>query len=154
MSEFDQLMKAFQQQDAKLNKLMRAFQQRDAKLNKLLRALPEIAASARLLLDLANAPSPPKIDRGKRKRGRPPKENGKDHGDSRSFETRLAKAKQINDRPKLMSVPEAAAVIRVGRSKMWQLVWHREVKSVFVGRQRRVVAASLDQYIKSLQGRA
>jgi len=76
----------------------------------------------------------------------------KPRGDSRSFETRLAKAREMNSTPKLMSVPEAATVIRVGRSKMWQLVWAGEVKSVFVGRQRRVVVASLDQYIKSLEG--
>jgi excisionase family DNA binding protein len=53
----------------------------------------------------------------------------------------------MNASPKLMSVPEAATVIRVGRSKMWQLVWSGEVESVFVGRQRRVVMAALDQYI-------
>jgi len=47
----------------------------------------------------------------------------KPRGDSRSFETRLAKAREMNSTPKLMSVPEAATVIRVGRSKMWQLVW-------------------------------
>ena len=76
----------------------------------------------------------------------------KPRGDSRSFETRLAKAREMNSTPKLMSVPEAATVIRVGRSKMWQLVWGGEVESVFVGRQRRVVAASLDKYIAGLRG--
>jgi excisionase family DNA binding protein len=70
----------------------------------------------------------------------------------RSFETRLAKARGLNAHPKLMSVPEAAAELRVGRSKMWQLVWDGTIESVFVGRQRRVVAAALDRYIKSLQG--
>ena len=62
------------------------------------------------------------------------------------------KARLLNAQPKLMSVPEAATVIRVGRSKMWQLVWGGEVESVFVGRQRRVVAASLDKYIAGLRG--
>jgi len=76
----------------------------------------------------------------------------KPRGDPRSFETRLAKAREMNATPKLMSVPEAATVIRVGRSKMWQLVWGGEVESVFVGRQRRVVAASLDKYIAGLRG--
>ena len=76
----------------------------------------------------------------------------KTRGAPRSFETRLAKARELNDNPKLMSVPEAAGVIRVGRSKMWQLVWKGEIESVFVGRQRRVVAASLDKYIASLRG--
>jgi excisionase family DNA binding protein len=76
----------------------------------------------------------------------------KPRNESRSFETRLAKARALNDQPKLMSVGEAAAMIRVGRSKMWNLVWSGEVESVFVGRQRRVPMAALDRYIKSLQG--
>ena len=125
MSEFDQLMKAFQQQDAKLNKL--------------LQALPEIVDFARLLRDFFNATSPPKIDRGKRKigggkrkRGRPPKENRNDNSDSRSFASRTAKARELNDHPKLMSVPEAATELRVGRSKMWQLVWSGEVDSILL----------------------
>ena len=75
----------------------------------------------------------------------------KPRGDPRSFETRLAKAREMNASPKLMSVPEAATVIRVGRSKMWQLVWEGTIESVFVGRQRRVVAASLDKYIAGLR---
>jgi excisionase family DNA binding protein len=70
----------------------------------------------------------------------------------RSFETRLAKARELNDRPELMSIPEAATVIRVGRSKMWSMVWDGTIESVFVGRQRRVVASSLHKYIASLRG--
>ena len=76
----------------------------------------------------------------------------KPRNDARSFETRLAKAREMNASPKLMSVPEAATVIRVGRSKMWQLVWDGTIESVFVGRQRRVVVASLDKYIAGLRG--
>jgi len=76
----------------------------------------------------------------------------KSRRDGRSFETRLAKAREMNAQPRLMSIPEAAAELRVGRSKMWDLVWTKEVDSIFVGRQRRVVTASLDRYIKARQG--
>jgi excisionase family DNA binding protein len=63
----------------------------------------------------------------------------------------LAKARELNAHPKLMSVPEAAAELRVGRSKMWALVWSHDIESIFVGRQRRVVVASLNAYIESLR---
>lgn len=54
----------------------------------------------------------------------------------------------------LVTVDEAAEMLSVGRSLAWELVRRNEVRSVKVGRTRRVVVASLREYIAGLMGQA
>jgi excisionase family DNA binding protein len=52
--------------------------------------------------------------------------------------------------PLLLSVEEAAAQIRVGRSRMFELIRRGEVLSVKVGGSRRVPYDSLRAYVDQL----
>jgi excisionase family DNA binding protein len=52
--------------------------------------------------------------------------------------------------PLLLSVEEAAAELRIGRSRMYDLVRSGDVLSVKVGKSRRVVRDSLKAYIGRL----
>jgi len=54
--------------------------------------------------------------------------------------------------PLLLSVEEAAALLRIGRSRMFELIRRNEVLSVKVGGSRRVVYASVQAYVKRLVG--
>jgi excisionase family DNA binding protein len=55
---------------------------------------------------------------------------------------------------KLYTVAEVAMMMRISESKVWQLVRSGELTSVKIGWSRRVVAASVDVYIKKLGGAA
>jgi excisionase family DNA binding protein len=50
----------------------------------------------------------------------------------------------------LVSVEEAALLLSVGRTMVYHLVAHSELRSVKVGRIRRVVVASLHEYVQRL----
>jgi len=50
----------------------------------------------------------------------------------------------------LLSVEEAAAELRIGRSRMYDLIKRGEVLSVRVGGSRRVIRESLKAYINRL----
>jgi excisionase family DNA binding protein len=52
--------------------------------------------------------------------------------------------------PLLLSVEEAAVELRIGRSRMYELVRRGEVLSVKVGGSRRVIRDSLSTYINKL----
>lgn len=52
--------------------------------------------------------------------------------------------------PLLLSAEEAAAQLRIGRSRMFDLIRRGEVLSVKVGGSRRVVAESLQEYVDKL----
>jgi excisionase family DNA binding protein len=54
----------------------------------------------------------------------------------------------------LCSVDEAAAMLSLGRTLAWSLVRKNELRSVKVGRSRRVVVASLHEYVCRLMGQA
>jgi excisionase family DNA binding protein len=50
----------------------------------------------------------------------------------------------------LVSVEDAAAMISLGRTVVYQLVRRNEILSVKVGRCRRIVASSLHDYVSRL----
>jgi excisionase family DNA binding protein len=50
----------------------------------------------------------------------------------------------------LLTVPEAAAQLRIGRTLMYELISTGAVKSVLVGRLRRIRPADLAEYAASL----
>jgi len=47
----------------------------------------------------------------------------------------------------LLTVEEAARALSVGRTLMWELVMRRKVKSIKVGRSRRVPVAALQEFV-------
>ncbi len=47
----------------------------------------------------------------------------------------------------LYSVDEAAALMSIGHSLLWDLVMRREIASIKVGRSRRIPVAALQAYI-------
>ncbi|MFE7744205.1 helix-turn-helix domain-containing protein [Nocardia sp. NPDC057455] len=49
-----------------------------------------------------------------------------------------------------MTVQEAAAVLKVSRYSIYQLIWSGEVQSVTIGRCRRIVRQSFDTYVADL----
>ncbi|MFE4459987.1 excisionase family DNA-binding protein [Nocardia tengchongensis] len=51
---------------------------------------------------------------------------------------------------KFMTVQEAAAELKVSRWMIYQLIWANEVPSVTVGRCRRIVWQSFDDYVSGL----
>jgi excisionase family DNA binding protein len=50
----------------------------------------------------------------------------------------------------LVSVEDAAAILSLGRTVVYQLVRRNEIRSVKVGRSRRIVASSLHDYVSRL----
>jgi excisionase family DNA binding protein len=50
--------------------------------------------------------------------------------------------------PRLITVPEAARRLGIGRSKGWQLAQRREIPVVRIGRSVRVPSDALEQWIK------
>lgn len=52
----------------------------------------------------------------------------------------------------LISVEEAAEILGIGRTAAYELVRTKQLKSVKLGRSRRVVLSSLNEYIKELLG--
>lgn len=53
----------------------------------------------------------------------------------------------IAEPPKLLTVDQAADVLQVGRVKMFQLVTTGAVRSIKIGKLRRVPVTALDDYI-------
>ena len=51
---------------------------------------------------------------------------------------------------KLYTVAQVAVIMNLSESKTWQLVRSGELPSIKIGWSRRVVAASVDAYIKKL----
>jgi len=72
--------------------------------------------------------------------------------DPKSLAARVSKAEQIDGgAPELVSVLEAAARLRVGRTTMKRLIREGRIKSVKIKRMRRVIVASIHKYIKDLE---
>lgn len=58
----------------------------------------------------------------------------------------------MNDSP-LLETPEGAAIrLRLGRTKIYELMATGELESVKVGRLRRIPTAALDEYVQRLRG--
>jgi excisionase family DNA binding protein len=50
----------------------------------------------------------------------------------------------------LVSVDEAAAMLSLGRTLVWELVRKKELRSVKVGRTRRILVSSVHEYVERL----
>ena len=60
--------------------------------------------------------------------------------------------KQIGERePLLLPVDEVAKMLRIGRTVAYQLMQKGEIHSVKIGRNRRVVASSIRDYVMRLR---
>ena len=57
-------------------------------------------------------------------------------------------AQAKSPRAELVTVMEAAAMLRVGRSTMQKLVRERKVQSLRIGRVLRITVASIDELIR------
>jgi excisionase family DNA binding protein len=55
------------------------------------------------------------------------------------------------DTPLLYTLPEAAALLRISRTKLYELLTANEIESVHIGRSRKIPAAALDAYVDSLR---
>lgn len=60
--------------------------------------------------------------------------------------------RQDNHERLLISVEEAAQILGIGRTHAYALVRWKMIKSVKIGRTRRVVVSSLNEYIEQLLG--
>jgi excisionase family DNA binding protein len=56
----------------------------------------------------------------------------------------------VESKPILVSVAEAARMLSIGRTAAWELVRKRKIKSVKIGRTRRVPIAAIQDYIQRL----
>lgn len=56
----------------------------------------------------------------------------------------------IEDQGELMTVQAAADRLAVSRWMIYRLIWDRRVKSVQIGRCRRIVRQSFDDYLSGL----
>jgi excisionase family DNA binding protein len=56
----------------------------------------------------------------------------------------------MESKPILVSVVEVAQMLSIGRTAAWQLVRKRKIKSVKIGRTRRVPIAAIQDYIERL----
>jgi excisionase family DNA binding protein len=67
---------------------------------------------------------------------------------------RISKARAIDGgEPRAVSVDEAAAMLRVGRSKIKELVRDKELLSFKMGRLLRIPINSIDDYIEKQMSR-
>ena len=53
--------------------------------------------------------------------------------------------------PLLYTLREAAAQLRISRTKLYELLTANEIESVHIGRSRKIPAAALDTYVSSLR---
>jgi excisionase family DNA binding protein len=53
-----------------------------------------------------------------------------------------------------LTVEEAAAALRIGRTRMFDLIAKGEISSVLIGRSRRVSVDALREYAKKLESTA
>lgn len=58
------------------------------------------------------------------------------------------------EQPLLLTLEDAGAVLSVGRSTVYSLINAGELRSVLIGRQRRVSMVAIQQYIAKLEERA
>jgi excisionase family DNA binding protein len=50
----------------------------------------------------------------------------------------------------LVSVADAARMLSIGRTAAWELVRKRKIKSVKIGRTRRLPIAAIEEYVQRL----
>jgi len=56
------------------------------------------------------------------------------------------------DEGELITVQAAASRLAVSRWMIYQLIWDQKIKSVQIGRCRRIIRKSLDDYVAGLIG--
>jgi len=56
----------------------------------------------------------------------------------------------MESKPILVSVAEAAEMLSIGRTAAWELVRKRKIKSVKIGRTRRLPIAAIEEYVQQL----
>lgn len=56
----------------------------------------------------------------------------------------------MTDEGELMTVQAAADRLAVSRWMIYRLIWDQQVKSVQIGRCRRIIRQSLDEYVAGL----
>jgi len=56
----------------------------------------------------------------------------------------------MESKPILVSVADAAHMLSIGRTAAWELVRKQKIKSVKIGRMRRVPIAAIQDYIDRL----
>jgi len=56
----------------------------------------------------------------------------------------------MESKPILVSVAEAAHMLSIGRTAAWELVRKRKIKSVKIGRTRRLPIAAIEEYVQQL----
>jgi excisionase family DNA binding protein len=56
----------------------------------------------------------------------------------------------MESKPILVSVADAARMLSIGRTAAWELVRKQTIKSVKIGRMRRVPIAAIQDYIERL----
>lgn len=53
----------------------------------------------------------------------------------------------MSESPRLLTVVEAAAMLGIGRSLLYQLVLRGDMRSIKVGRARRIPVVAIDEFI-------
>jgi excisionase family DNA binding protein len=56
----------------------------------------------------------------------------------------------MESKPILMSVVEVAQMLSIGRTAAWELVRKQRIKSVKIGRTRRVPVSAVQEYVQRL----
>jgi excisionase family DNA binding protein len=56
----------------------------------------------------------------------------------------------MESKPILVSVVEVARMLSIGRTAAWELVRQQKIKSVKIGRTRRMPIAAIQEYIERL----
>ncbi|GAA0622110.1 helix-turn-helix domain-containing protein [Kribbella sandramycini] len=57
----------------------------------------------------------------------------------------------MHDFQVLLTVEEVASALRIGRTVVFKLISDRELRSVTIGRSRRVSVEALQEYVKRLE---
>jgi excisionase family DNA binding protein len=55
------------------------------------------------------------------------------------------------DTPLLYTLPEAAAFLRISRTKLYELLTANQIESVYIGRSRKIPATALHDYVDRLR---
>ena len=59
----------------------------------------------------------------------------------------------MESKPILVSVADAARMLSIGRTAAWELVRKQKIKSVKIGRTRRVPIEAIQEYIERLMNK-
>jgi excisionase family DNA binding protein len=56
--------------------------------------------------------------------------------------------------PLVYTIPEAAAALRISRTKLYELLDSQEIESIHIGRSRKIPAEALRTYVEGLRARS